>query len=139
MPDADIGAHGWIWVALESTYGTPIDPSSSPSSGIYVPILSETLMYTEPNRYYSEQIRQETVHSDAKQSYYHVEGDIVMEVDARYMPYFMYASRHTVTKTGSGAPYTYAAVPGGQGTAYPGGSARGLSIGTDRDNVGFLY
>lgn len=140
MPDADIGAHGWLWCAIETTYGTPIDPSPSPpAAGIFVPILSETLMYTEPDRYYSEQIRNETMHSDVKQSYYHVEGDIVMEVDARYMPYFMTASRHTISKTGAATPWTYTAVPAGQGTTYPGGTAKGLSIGIVRDNVGFVY
>ena len=140
MPDADIGAHGWMWVGIESTYGTPLDPSDGDAAlGIYVPILSETLMYTEPDRYYSEQIRQETMHSDVKQSYYHVEGEIVMEVDARYMPYFMFASRHTTTKTGAATPWTYSSVPAGTGTTYPGGTAKGLSIAIVRDNVGFLY
>lgn len=137
MPDADIGAHGALWVGIEPTYGTASDPSAA-GVGVWVPVLSETLMYNEPDRYYSEQIRQQTMHSDVKQSYYHVEGDIVMEVDARYLPYFLYASRHTVTKTGTG-PYLYSAVPSGQGTTYPGGSAKGLSIAISRDNVGFLY
>jgi len=140
MPDADIGAHGWIWVAIEATYGTALDPSVSATPGIYVPILSETLVYTEPDRYYSEQIRGETMHSDVKQSYYHVEGDIVMEVDSRYMPYFMFPSRHTTTKTGAATPWTYTSIPAGQGTTYPGSvTAKGLSIGIVRDNVGFLY
>jgi hypothetical protein len=55
------------------------------------------------------------------------------------MPHFLYASRHVVTKTGASPPYTYSAVPGGVGTTYPGGTAKGLSIGIVRDNVGFLY
>lgn len=137
MADADIGAHGAVWVGIETAYGTPSDPSAA-GVGVWVPVLSEALAYTEPDRYYSEQIRQQTMHSDVKQSYYHVEGDIVMEVDAHYLPYFLYASRHTVTKTGAG-PYTYTAIPGGQGTTYPGGTAKGVSIATLRDNVGFLY
>src|SRR5436190_19775412 len=101
MPDADIGAAGAVYVGIESTYGTPNDPAAA-GVGAWVPILSESLAYTEPDRYYSEQIRQEAVHSDVKQSYYHVEGDIVMEVDARFLPYFLYASRHTVVKSGAG-------------------------------------
>ena len=135
MPDADIGANGAVWVGLETTYGTPSDPSAS-GTGIWVSIISETLAYTEPDRYYSEQIRQEAVNFDAKASYYHVEGDIVMEVDARYMPYFMTASRHLTTF----ATGTYTSVPGKNGATYPGSAtAKGLSIVTIRDNVPFLY
>jgi hypothetical protein len=137
MADADIGGAGAVYVGIETTYGTPNDPAAA-GVGKWVPILSETLQYTEPNRYYSEQIRQEAIHFDAKQSYYHVEGDIVMEVDAAYLPYFLYASRTTVTKTGSG-PYTYVAVPSKKGSTYPGGTAKGISIGIIRNAVGFLY
>jgi hypothetical protein len=114
MADADIGAAGSVYVGIESTYGTPNDPTAA-GVGVWVPIISESLQYTEPDRYYSEQIRQEAVHSDVKQSYYHAEGDIVMEVDAHYLPYFLYASRHTVTKTGAGTPWTYSAVPSKRG------------------------
>jgi hypothetical protein len=61
-----------------------------------------------------------------------------MEVDANYMPYFLYASRHTVTKTGAG-PYVYSAVPNSSGSAYPGGAQRSLSISIERNGVGFGY
>jgi hypothetical protein len=137
MPNADIGGAGAVYLGLESTYGTPNDPAAA-GVGIWCPVLSESLQYTEPDRYYSEQIRQEAIHFDAKASYYHVEGDIVMEVDAHYLPYFLYASRHTVTKTGTG-PYVYSAVPSKTGASYPGGTQRSLSIGIIRDAVGFLY
>lgn len=137
MPDADIGAAGSVFVGIETTYGTAVDPTAA-GVGVWVPIISETLAYTEPDRYYSEQIRQEAVHSDVKQSYYHVEGDIVMEVDAHYLPYFLYASRHTVTKTGTG-PYVYSAVPSKRGSTYPGGTAKGVSIMVTRNAQDFLY
>ncbi len=136
MP-ADIGAAGAVWLGLETTYGTPVDPTAA-GVGIWMPVLNESLAYTEPDRYYSEQIRQEAVHSDVKQSYYHVEGDLVFEVDATYLPYLLYASRHTVTKSGSG-PYLYDTVPSKVGATYPGGSAKGLSIAVVRSGVGFLY
>lgn len=139
MPGADIGGGGAIWVAIETTYGTPKDPSVALTGGAFVPIISETLAYTEPDRYYSEQIRQEAVHSDVKSSYYHVEGEIVMEVDTNYLPYFLYASRHTVTKTGAVAPYLYSAVPSKVGATYPGGTAKGLSIWVLRNGQEFLY
>lgn len=138
MPEADIGANGWIWVAVEVTYGTALDPTDDDTLGVYVPIISETLQYTEPNRYYSPQIRQQAMMSEVKQSAYHVEGDIVMEVDARFMPYFMAASRHTTVEAGTG-PYTYSTVPNSKGAIYPGGTGTGLSIGINRDDVGFLY
>lgn len=137
MPNADIAGNGALWVGLETTYGTPVDPTDS-GVGVWVPIISETLDYTE-TKYFSEQIRDSAVTSDVEPSYYHVAGDIVMEVDANYLPYFLYASRHTVTKTGSAAPYSYSAAPTSIGSTYPGGSARGLSIGVVRNNIGFLY
>lgn len=137
MPDADIGGAGAVYVGIESAYGTPNDPAAA-GVGTWVPVLNESLVYTEPNRYYSEQIRQEAIHSDVKQSYYHVEGDIVMEVDAHFMPYFLTASRTTVVKTGAG-PYTYTVTPSKKGSTYPGGTAKGISIGIIRNGVGFLY
>ncbi len=116
MPNADIAGNGAVWVGLETTYGTPVDPSAS-GVGVWVPIISENLAYTEA-KYYSPQIRQSAIVSDAKQSYYHVEGDIVLEVDANYMPYFLFASRHTIAKTGAG-PYVYSASPTNIGSTYP--------------------
>lgn len=136
MPNADIAGNGAVWVGLETTYGTPVDPSAA-GVGSWVPIISEDLAYTEA-KYYSPQIRQSAIVSDAKQSYYHVEGTIVIEVDPTYLPYFMIASRHTTTKTGAG-PYTYSSVPTNIGSTYPGGSARGISIVTLRNGVTYLY
>src|SRR6266404_8324819 len=110
MPNADIGGNGSVWIGLETTYGTPVDPTAS-GVGVWCPILSETLKYTEA-KYYSPQIRQSAIVSDVKQAYYHVEGDIVMEVDCNYLPYFLYASRHSIVKTGPvSAVYTYDANP----------------------------
>ncbi len=141
MPGADIGASGSVWAALESTYGTVKDPSVSTNEmdGHYVPILSETLAYTEPDRYYSEQIRHEAIASDVKPSYYHVAGDIVMECDAQYLPIFLAASRHKTLQTGTGANQLYTITPSKTGATYPGGAALGLSIAVIRNNVGFVY
>lgn len=136
MPNADIGGNGAIWVGIETAYGTPVDPTAS-GVGAWVPIISETLAYTE-SKYYSPQIRQSAIVSDVQQSYYHVEGDIVFEVDPNFLPYFLYASRHTVVKSGAG-PYTYSATPTNIGSTYPGGTAKGLSVYVLRNNVGFLY
>src|SRR6266567_1398041 len=94
-------------------------------------------MYTE-DKYYTPQIRANAISSDVEQAPYHVAGDIVMEVDPNYMPYFLYASRHTVTKTGAG-PYVYSAAPTNIGATYPGGSARGLTIVVVRNKQAFMY
>lgn len=132
---AGIGGNNSLYVTLEGVYGTYEDPSGA--TGAWVPILSESLVYTE-NKYYSKQIREQTIDSSVQQSYYHIEGDIVMEVDANYLPYFLYASRHTVTKTGAG-PYVYSAAPSNLGSSYPGGTQPGLSITIDRNGNGFGY
>lgn len=134
---AGIGGNNSVYVVLEDTYGTYIDPGDGADSGVWVPILSENFVYTE-NKYYSKQIREQTIDSDVEQSYYHIEGDLVMEVDANYLPFFLYASRHTVTKTGMG-PYVYSAAPASYGSTYPGGTAQGLSITIDRNGNGFGY
>lgn len=138
MPQAGIGAGNAVFIVLESTYGSYVDPVAGSASGIWVPILEEDLMYRE-DPYYSEQIRGEVTDADRKPGYYRAEGNITLEVDAKYMPYFLYASRHTMTKTGATAPYSYLAVPTVIGSAYPGGAQKGLSITIERNGVGFGY
>ena len=141
MPGADIAASGSVWVTIEPTYGTVVDPSvaANEADGLYVPILSETLQYTEPDRYFSEQIRNEAMHSDVKQSYYHIEGDLVIECDAKYLPIFLAASRHTTLQTGAGPTFLYTTTPSKVGATYPGGASLGLSIAIIRNAVGFVY
>lgn len=133
MP-AGLGGGGKVGIAFESVMGTYVAPT------IFVPILSETLRYTE-SKYYSEQIRQQTIVSDVKSGYYHVEGDVVMEVDPTNHPYWLYASRHNIAKSGAG-PYVYTFTPGSQGsasTAASGAVPRTLSITIVRNNVVFGY
>lgn len=137
MADANIAGNGAVWVGIEADYGTAVDPTAA-GTGIWVPVISESLAYTE-DKYFTPQIRNSAVVSGVASSYYHIEGDIVMEVDPTYMPYFLYASRHTVNKSGTGTPYTYSAEPTNVGAAYPGGTAVGLSIAVQRNELGFLY
>ena len=118
-----IGASGALGIALESTMGTYVAPT------VWVPILEENLVYTE-DKYYSQQLRQQATDSDVKPSYYHVEGDVRMEVDVNFLPYFLMCSRHAITKTGTG-PYTYKYTPtavGGTSTAASGMVQRTASI-----------
>jgi Phage tail tube protein len=128
-----LGGGGAVGVAIETTNGTFEDPT------VWVPIISETFRYTE-NRYFSEQLRQQVMDSDVKQGFYHIEGDIVMEVDTHFLPYFQYASRHTTTKTGTG-PYVYKSVPNKTASvdAAVTGGAKTLSITAIRNDVLFGY
>src|SRR4051812_12231736 len=112
MP-AGLGAAGWMALCFETVMGTYLPPTTAGT--VWVPILSESLAYTE-DAYYSSQIRQQTVESSREQGYYHVEGDVVMEFDANYLPYLLYASRHSITKSGAG-PYTYGFTPSQAGAA----------------------
>lgn len=130
-----IGGSGYLMVAHEATMGTFVQPAAS----VAVPILSENLTYTE-ERYVSPQLRLQTIASDAKKGYYHVEGDITMEVDPRYLPYFMHATRHTIGKSGGG-PYVYTYSPSSAGSAVTGtgNNQRTMSLSVFRSGVGFGY
>ncbi len=133
MP-AGLGGGGKVGLAFETVMGTYVAPT------IFVPILNESLRYTE-DKYYSEQIRQQTIVSDVKPSYYHVEGDVEMEVDPTNHPYWLYASRHTPTKTGT-APAVYKFVPSSAGSASTATGAttpKTLSITIVRNDVVFGY
>lgn len=134
MP-AGIGAGGAVGLAFETTLGTWVTPS------IWCPIISESLEYQE-TKYFSPQLRQNAIVSDVKPSYYSVSGDIVIEVDTNLLPYFMYATRHTITKTGASAPFLYKFVPNASGatsTAASGAVQRTLSITVIRNGAYFGY
>ncbi len=138
MP-AGIGGGGYLMFAFESAVGTYVQPNAVGS--VAIPILSESLQYTE-DKYLSEAIKQNvTMHTDAKPSYYHIEGEVEFEVDPRYLPYWCYATRHTITKSGAG-PYVYEFAPSSAGsasTAASGAVARSASVTVFRNDVGFGY
>jgi len=124
-----LGGGGAVGIAIETTMGTFVDPT------VWVPIISEEFRYVE-DRYFSPQLRQQVMVSDVKQGFYHIEGTINFEVDTHFLPYFLYASRHTVTKTGTG-PYVYKAVPNKMASV--GAPAKSLSIGIIRNDVLWGY
>lgn len=137
MP-AGLGGGGYLALTLETAMGTYLPPTTAGT--VFVPILSETLNYTE-DAYYSPAIKQQTIESSREQGYYHVEGDVVMEVDMDFLIYFLYCSRHTITKSGAG-PYTYTFVPsqaGSASTAASGAVPRTASLSVIRNGVGFGY
>jgi hypothetical protein len=124
-----LGGGGAIGLAIETTMGTYVAPTT------WVPIISEEFRYVE-SRYFSPQLRQQVMVSDVKQGYYHIEGAVTFEVDTTFLPYFLYASRHTVTKTGTG-PYVYKAVPNKMASV--GSPAKTLSITAIRNDILFGY
>lgn len=139
MP-AGLGGSGWLAICLETTMGTYLPPTTAGT--LWVPILDESFVYTE-DKYFSPQIRQQTIVSDAEQSFYHIEGDIHMEVDPAFLPYFLYCSRHIITKdTVTHAPqiiYKFAPSSAGAASTGSGTNPRTASITIVRNGVGFGY
>lgn len=131
-----LGGGGAVFLVHEVTAGTFLDATTA--GGVWVPILSESFRYTEA-RYFSPQLRQQVIVSDVKQGYYHIEGDITMEVDTNFLPYFLHCSRHTITKTGAG-PYVYKYVPNKTASIVPGaGTTKTASITVLRNDQAFGY
>lgn len=126
-------------ISLEAVMGTYQNPATSGT--LWTPILSEDLRYRE-DKYFSPQIRQTTIVSDVEQSFYHVEGDIRFEVDPQFIPYPLYCSRHTITKTGVAAPFVYKFVPSNAGSASSASGAtnpKTASVTIVRNGIGFGY
>lgn len=128
-----IGATSFIGIAPEAVMGTYVAPT------VFVPVIRDTLKYTE-GKYYSQQLREQVIDPDVKSSYYHIEGDLEMEVDTNVFLYFLYASRHAIVKTGSG-PYVYTFVPTKVGSTSTGAGAvqKTLSISAIRNEIVFGY
>lgn len=129
-----VGGQGFLGLAVETTPGTYVAPTT------YVPILSESFQYTE-DRYISPAIRKSTIANTVKQSYYHAEGDVDLEVDLSTFIYFLHATRTSVTKTGTG-PWTYTFVPSAGASAGPNGNnatPKTLSITIVRNLQVFKY
>lgn len=127
MP-VDIQATGFMGLAFEATAGTFVAPTK------FFPIRSETLKYVQDTQFRNV-IRGVADSIGAVQGNSHIEGDVVMECLTDVVPYFMYASRNTVVKSGI-SPLTYTATPfhGANPTA-----TRTLSLTVTRDGVTFGY
>jgi hypothetical protein len=138
MSPAGLAGAGYMGFAFEPVMGTPVQPTDP--STIWVPILDESLKYDEA-RYFSPQIRQQVMVSDVQQGYYHVSGDINLEVDPETFAQLMYASRHIINKVGSVAPYEYTFTPSTAGAASSGGVglSKTATITIVRNGAGFQY
>lgn len=127
MP-AGIGASGVVGIAFEATRGTYTAPTK------FFPIKSESLQFNQgvtPRRV----IRGIAGPLGFVKGNGIVEGDISMEVLPDVLPWFLYASRATVVKTGAG-PYVYTAKGNNNGSPTTG---RTLSITIVRNGVVFGY
>lgn len=98
----------------------------------FVPFLSESLSYQQETQW-RRPIRNTPGLVGAVDGDSHGEGDIEIEALSDVVPYFLYASRATVVKTGTG-PYTYTSTP--SPVAIP---QRTLSVTILRNNVTFGY
>lgn len=139
MPAAGIGGAGYMALTFETAVGTYLPPTTAGT--IFIPILGESVDYQE-DKYFSEQIRQSTIESEMKPGYYHIAGDVTLEVDTSFLPYILYCSRHLITKTGAGSPWLYKFVPstaGATSTAATGAVQRTCSLTFIRNGVGFGY
>lgn len=100
-----IGAGGFMGIAFESTYGTYAAPTK------YFPIKSEAFKFMQ-DTYWRRVIRGNVVTwLGAADGFSHVEGEIEMELMEDALPYFLYASRNTIVKSGGGADKTYTTTP----------------------------
>lgn len=125
-----IGAGGFIGLAFESTYGTYTAPT------IYFPIKKESFKFVQ-DTYWRRVIRANVVSwLGATDGFSHIEGDIDMEMMEDALPYFLYASRNTVVKSGAGADKTYTTTPTAQARET---GSRSLSITVVRAGIVFGY
>ena len=122
-----IGAGGILGVALETVSGTFVAPTK------FIPFESESLKFQQDTQW-RRPIRNTPGLVGAVPGNVHIEGDLSLESLADCVVYFLLASRHTVTKTGTAAPYTYLFTP--SPGAFP---TKTLSIAIKRGDEIFGY
>lgn len=95
-----IGAGGLLGVALETVSGTYTAPTK------FIPFTSENLHVVEDTQF-RRPIRESADAIGAVAGNEHVEGTIEMEALEDCIPYFLYAARTDVQKTGTSPDFTY--------------------------------
>ncbi len=125
----EIQATGYMGLAFESVAGTYTAPTK------FFPIRSESLQSRQAT-HWRRPIRAVNDVLGAVAGMTHAEGDIEMEVLEDVLPYFLYASRNTVVKSGSTPNFIYTTTPfhGALPT-----SGRSLSLTVVRNGVAFGY
>ena len=121
-----IGAGGFMGIAFETTPNTYQDPTK------FFPIRSENLKY-EQKTVWRRVIRGVADVLGGVAGNVGVSGTIEIEALPDVVPYFMYAARTSISKTGTG-PYTYSIT----GTASAQGN-RTLSVTVVRNGIVFGY
>jgi hypothetical protein len=124
-----IGGGGFCGLAFESTYGTYVAPTK------FFPINSENLHYVQETSW-RRPIRQNVDVLAAVPGNVHTEGDIAFDALDDVVPYFLYASRGTIVKSGAGPNYTYTFTPNSLGVVSTG---RSLSITIVRNGIVHAY
>jgi hypothetical protein len=121
-----VGAGGIMGIAKETTSGTYVAPVK------FVPFNNESLQFQQDTNW-RRAIRNSPDVTYAVPGNAHVEGDIEIDAFDDILPYFMYASRMDVVKTGT-TNYVYTGTP--NANAVP---ATTLSITIVRDGIVFGY
>jgi len=121
-----IGAAGIMGVAIETVPGTYVAPTK------FIPFMSESLKF-EQDTQWRRPIRQTPDIVGAVAGDSNIAGDITMEALHDCVPYFLYASRVSIVKTGAG-PYVYTCTP--TAVAIP---AKTLSITIVRNGIVYAY
>lgn len=102
---AGLGTHagGFIGIAFEATWGTAVAPTR------FFPIKSESMSESHDNqkRRLIRGLADNLGHVLGPSS---VAGDIEMELMEDVLPYFLYVSRNSIVKSGTG-PWTYTCTP----------------------------
>ena len=123
-----IGAGGQCGVAFETTRGTYVAPTK------FFPIRSESLSYKQDSNS-RRPIRQLADVVGVVQGNSHVEGQIEIECTEDVLPYFLYASRNTIVKTGS-SNFVYTTTPANGANTAP---KPALSVTLQRNGEAFGY
>jgi hypothetical protein len=122
-----IGAGGFMGIALETVSGTYEAPTK------FFAFESESLAYTQETNF-RRPIRKSASIIGAVDGNSRVEGDISMEAFEDIVPYFLYASRVSIVKTGAAPNFVYTVTP--TAAAVP---TKTMSITVVRNGVAFGY
>lgn len=123
-----LGGGGNLGVAFEVTEGTWVTPAK------FIPIMGESLSFNQPFTL-RRPIRGLADVVGAVRGNGNVEGDVEFEVTHDVLPYFLYAMRVTVVKSGVSPDFVYTFTPAHQAEATP----RTLAITVVRNNIVFGY
>lgn len=122
-----IGASGFLGVAREVTPGTYVAPEK------FMPLRGESLQHMQ-DTIFRRVLNNTADIKGAVSGYYHIEGDIDVEILEDCLPYLLYGAHGTLVKTGSTPNFIYTYTP--SATATPTST---LSVTVKRNNEIFGY